>query len=96
MLLSTQNVLILFIAFRFGFERPDSQRFTVEKDTPITFANSCCVKNKRCLILFISFGVILLVILLISFKIKFIEIYFLLKRKYYYDIVSFKVNYLKK
>lgn len=56
MLLSTQNVLILFIAFRFGFERPDSQRFTVEKATPSAFANSCCVKNERYLILFISLG----------------------------------------
>jgi len=48
-LLSKQNVLILFIAFRFGFERPDSQRFTVEKATPITSANSFCVKNRRCI-----------------------------------------------
>lgn len=53
MLLSKQKVLILLIAFRFGFAHQDFHRFTVEKATPITLANSCCVKNERCLIHFI-------------------------------------------
>ena len=41
---------MLFIAFKFGLTRPDSQRFTVEKATPILSAKSCCVRNERCLI----------------------------------------------
>ena len=50
MLLSKQNLLMLFIAFKLGLAHPASQRFTVENATPIFLAKSCCVRNERCLI----------------------------------------------
>jgi len=40
---------MLFIAFKFGLARLDSQRFTVEKVTQILSAKSYCVRNERCL-----------------------------------------------